>query len=213
MTAQKPIGILGGTFDPIHKAHLTIAQYALEKLDLKEVRFIPCHRPVHRATPKASAKDRLAMLTLATKPYANFVVDDLELKKQNPSYTVDTLQTLRASLGQVPFCFILGKDAFALFNQWKDWKLILTLTHLIVINRPSTELPHANWMENLLKQHKIHNSKLLQIKAAGFIYQLSLPALAISATGLREQLIKSHLILNDIPKTVLDYIHQHKLYQ
>lgn len=213
MTDPKPIGILGGTFDPIHKAHLTIAEYALKTLDLQEVRFIPCNRPPHRATPKASAKDRLAMLKLATKPYPHFMVDDLELKRTDPSYTVETLRTLREALGQVPFCFILGKDAFALFNQWKDWKLILTLTHLIVINRPNTELPRESWVDNLLKQHEIFNPKLLHVKAAGFIYQLTLPKLAISATAVRQQLINSHLAMNDVPEAVLTYIHKHKLYQ
>jgi nicotinate-nucleotide adenylyltransferase len=212
MTNQKPIGIFGGTFDPIHKAHLTIAEYALKMLDLEEIRFIPCYQPPHRATPKTSAKDRLAMLKLAVKSYSAFVVDDLELKRKNPSYTVETLRALRESLGQIPFCFILGKDAFALFNEWKDWKLILTLTHLIVVNRPDTELPRAGWMDNLLKQHEIHNPKLLHVKAAGFIYQLTLPKLAISATKIRQQLINSHLTMNDIPNAVLKYIHQHKLY-
>ena len=213
MTVQKPIGIFGGTFDPIHKAHLIIAEHVLKTLDLQEVRFIPCHQPPHRSVPKASAQDRLAMLKLAIKPYEGFVIDDLELKRTDPSYTVETLRALRKELGQLPFCFILGKDAFALFNQWKDWKLILTLTHLIVINRPETELPQAGWMDNLLKHHEIHNPKLLNVKAAGFIYQLSLPPLSISATKIRKRLINSQLTMNDIPSSVLDYIHQHKLYQ
>jgi nicotinate-nucleotide adenylyltransferase len=213
MTTQKPIGIFGGTFDPIHKAHITIAEHVLKALNFQEIRLIPCHQPPHRATPKASAEDRLAMLKLAIQSHPLLIADDRELKRKDPSYTIETLRSLRKDLGQVPFCFILGKDAFALFNQWKDWKLILTLTHLVVINRPDTELPHTGWMDNLLKHHEINNAKLLHAKASGFIYQLSLPPLAISATHVRKQLINSHLTLNDVPDAVLNYIHQHKLYQ
>ena len=212
MTTEKPIGIFGGTFDPIHNAHLMIAEYVFNTLDLQQVRFIPSHQPPHRSTPKARAQDRLAMLKLATKSHKEFIVDDVELKRRDTSYTIETLTLLRKQLGQIPFCFILGKDAFALFNEWKDWKLILALTHLIVINRPQTELPQAAWMKNLLKNHEIHNSQLLHVKASGFIYQLSLPAFSISATKIRQQLMND-LAMNDIPSDVLDYIHQHKLYQ
>jgi len=210
---MKSIGILGGTFDPVHNAHLVIADYVLKKLNLEQVRFIPCHIPPHRPTPKASAKDRLEMLKLATKDNPQFVVDNRELKRADLSYSVDTLKSLREELGQRPFCFILGEDAFVKFNEWKDWKTILTLTHLIVINRPDTALPNTAWMHNLLKQHQIHNSNLLQSKSAGFIYQLTLPPMTVSATKIRKQLINYHLSLTtDLPETVVSYIKKNKLY-
>jgi len=209
---QKPIGILGGTFDPLHNAHLAIADYVLKKLNFQEIRFIPCSKPPHRPSPKASAEDRLMMLKLATQNNPQFIVDDRELKRNDLSYSVDTLNSLRQELGQQPFCFILGEDAFAKFNEWKDWKTVLTLTHLIVINRPDTALPDTAWLQNLLKQHQIHNSNLLSSKPAGFIYQLKLPPMTVSATQIRKQLISHQLSLTDLPEAVADYIQKNKLY-
>ncbi len=101
-TNPRPIGVLGGTFDPIHHGHLRPALEALERLDLAEVRFIPCRQPPHRGQPMTTAEQRLALLELAVAEQPGFVVDDRELRREGPSYMVDTLASLRAEINQAP---------------------------------------------------------------------------------------------------------------
>jgi len=130
------IGLLGGTFDPIHKGHINIATALMQQLDFAQVQFIPCQRSPHREQPIASAEDRLAMIKLAIEPYDRFTVNTIEIKKPGPSYTIDTLRSIHAEQPNKALCFILAMDAFAHFNQWRQWQEILNHCHLIVVNRP-----------------------------------------------------------------------------
>src|SRR3970282_1196341 len=117
-----PIGILGGTFDPIHHGHLRIAQEALEQCDLAQVRFIPSGTPPHRPAPLAQASARRDMVRLAVDGHPGFVVDEREVSRTDPCYTVDTLTELRAELGALqPLCLILGGDAFLQLHTWHEW--------------------------------------------------------------------------------------------
>jgi nicotinate-nucleotide adenylyltransferase len=137
VTAAGPVGILGGTFDPIHHAHLRLALEAWMACGLDHVRFIPSATPPHRTAPGASAVHRLAMVELAIAGNPAFVADRRELDRAMPSYTIDTVASLRTDLGAArPLCLIVGADAFALFETWRRWRELLDQVHLIVAHRP-----------------------------------------------------------------------------
>src|SRR3989344_7263761 len=117
-TDNRLIGIFGGTFDPIHRAHLNVAATLKKRFNMKELRLIPSYIPPHRSTT-ATAQDRLKMIQLALMDYPELTVDDREIQRAGLSYAVDTLTSIRTEIGaQEPLCFILGADAFSNFNQW-----------------------------------------------------------------------------------------------
>lgn len=132
-----PLGVLGGTFDPIHTGHLRLAEEAREALGLGGVRLIPAGQPPHRGEPGSTAEDRLAMARLAAAGNPGFMVDDGEVRAQQKSYTVLTLERLRAEIGpRRPLVLILGADAFAGLPTWHRWTDLFALAHLAVANRP-----------------------------------------------------------------------------
>ena len=213
MSNQRPlIALFGGTFDPIHLGHLHIAKQVYRLLPTQIVHFIPCNQPPHRATPQATAQDRLAMVQLAIQPYPYFVADDQEIKREGTSYTVDTLKTLRADHQNARFGLIIGSDAFSQFHQWHQWQLILQLTHLIVINRPGYNTLWTLPLANLEPDHKTANLLQLIARPAGGIHQLIIPPSPISASSIREKIHNKQDVSNFLPATVLDYIQQHRLY-
>ena len=130
------LAVLGGTFDPIHYGHLRPAREAFDTLRLDELRFIPAARPPHRPPPVAGADQRLQMVELAIRGLPGFRVDDRELRRPGWSYTVLTLETLRAELGGIPLCLLIGMDQFIGFESWHRWQDIPGLAHLVVLNRP-----------------------------------------------------------------------------
>ncbi|HLD16525.1 MAG TPA: nicotinate-nucleotide adenylyltransferase [Coxiellaceae bacterium] len=214
MTADfRPIGLLGGTFDPIHLAHLNIANTILQKLNFKEVRLIPSKKPPHRESPNVSAEDRLNMVKLALLDFPELSVDDRELQREGISYAVDTLHSIRTEVGpHQSLCFIMGADAFASLNQWKDWQGLLKLAHFIVVNRPGFILPQAQWLQTLLDAHEIKEPEKLKIVPAGCVYFQQLPPSAISATQVR---CKSEHCdhLPEVTPKVKEYIQKHHLYK
>ena len=131
----KPIGLLGGTFDPIHLGHLHLAQTLLTTLDFQAIHFIPCYQPVHRTTPQASALDRMKMVELAIQAQPGLIADPTEIKRQGPSYMIDTLKTLRAQFPSTPLALIFSSESFEHFFTWKDWQDFLKLCHIVVANR------------------------------------------------------------------------------
>lgn len=133
---MRPIGIFGGMFDPIHYGHLRTAFELLQSLDLEEVRFIPCGDPPHRADTFADAAFRLHMVRLATMAEPGFTVDDRELRRQGPSYSVDTLASLRGEFPGRSLCLITGMDAFLGLPGWHRWDEILDFAHIVVAHRP-----------------------------------------------------------------------------
>ena len=136
MTAVPKLGVLGGTFDPVHKSHLYICRQAHQALGLDRVHLVPCGRPVHRAPPQAAAEQRLAMLRLAVGEDPVLHVDDRELRRAGPSYTVDTLHELvREWNGQLQLFLLLGADAYAGLDRWWRWRELLTLAQLVVLER------------------------------------------------------------------------------
>lgn len=136
---MKLIGVLGGTFDPIHFGHLRMAQELYDALGLNEVRFIPAANPPHRHQPVANAGQRAEMVALAIAGNPMFKLDIRELERGDTSYTIDTLQSLRDEVGKdASICLLLGSDAFCKFDTWHRWDEILDLSHIALVERPMT---------------------------------------------------------------------------
>lgn len=210
---SKPIGILGGTFDPIHLGHLHLASKIYQQLDLQEIKFIPCYQSPFKDQPVANAKQRLTMLELAIKNYPEFAIDDRELQRQGISYTLDTLKSLRQDLGKIPLCWIMSMDAFVQFDAWHEWQEIIQLAHLIVADRPNSKLVANNAITELLQQRQIFAANKLTTKPASLILLTNIAAKPISATAIR-QLIKDKKDASSlVPKAVWEYINHHKIYQ
>ena len=214
-----PIGILGGTFDPIHNGHLRLAQEALEQCNLAVVHFIPAGTPPHRNAPYASAQQRLDMVRLALQGNPAFVLDGREIHRTDPCYTVDTLKALRAELGaQQPLCLLMGGDAFLQLHTWHEWRRLFELAHVVAMQRAG-ERPLGNAMNEaaaaLLNEYHARLApapRVLHESPAGAILAADMPALEISATGIRARNARGRNIHYLLPDAVADYIQTHELY-
>jgi len=212
MTAR-PIGVLGGTFDPIHYGHLRPALESLQALDLAEIRFIPCRQPPHRGWPLATPEQRLAMLQLAIAEQPGFRIDERELDRDGPSYMVDTLTSLRAEIGNYPLCLMLGMDAFDGLPGWQRWQQIPELAHLVVLGRPGTDLPVRGVLGDLLKQRQTRDPALLGAQPAGRIWLQPATQLAIAATQIRDLCAQGNSPRYLLPDSVWKYIRDRGLYR
>ncbi len=213
-----PIGILGGTFDPIHHGHLRLAQEALEQCSLAAVRFIPSGTPPHRNAPYATPQQRLNMVRLALRGNAAFMLDEHEIYRTDPCYTVDTLTALRAELGaQRPLCLLMGGDAFLLLHTWHEWQKLFSLVHIVLVQRAGRPLGNAINEADPALRHEYQTRmapapSVLHDTPAGAILVLNMPLLEISATDIRSRCAAKKNIHSLLPDAVADYIHSHKLY-
>lgn len=204
---------MGGTFDPIHYGHLRLAWEAYQQLHLDHVRFIPCHMPPHRGDPASKASHRLAMVERACASTPEFVVDERELRKDTPSYSVESLRELRREVGpDRPLIFIMGMDAFCGFCNWYHWQDILTQCHLWIGHRPGSITPDIQQPAGELLQQRIAHAAALTHSPSGRIHVQSTVALDISATYLRQQLQQGFSPRFLLPESVSDYIETHGLY-
>ena len=196
---MKKLGILGGTFDPIHNGHLNIAFAALKTLNLNQVLFIPCGIPAHRNTPHASNAQRLKMLRLAVRKMPFFKVSDLELQKNTPSYSIETLMSLREFYGfsKTQFFWIIGSDAFNQIQTWHCWEQLFSYTHFAVFNRPEFPLQNLKTFQKFEKEN------------TGKIFKIPNPPLFISSTQIRGDFKENK---NEIPKAVGKYILKNNIY-
>jgi len=206
------IGILGGTFDPIHYGHLRPAQEALRALDLAEIRVIPAGQPPHRRTPVASAAQRLRMAELAVADLPGFIVDDRELRRGGLSYTVLTLESFRQEFGDRPLCLLLGMDAFEGLETWHQWSRLPELAHLVVLTRPGWTFPAAAALPAWARGRVTREARELALTPAGRIYFQAVTPQDISATRLREAIARGQPVEGLLPPAVLDYIRQNRLY-
>lgn len=214
----KPVGILGGTFDPIHYGHLRLAEEMLELAGLQQIRFIPTGTPPHRDAPQVSAQHRSAMVQLAIADQPAFVLDDREVRRTTPCYTVDTLRELRGELGAPqPLCLLMGGDEFLQLHTWHEWERLFELAHIVVGYRPGfgiEERIHSATAE--LRRHyqqRLCTADALSQQPAGGIAELAIPKLEISATLIRSRVAENRTIRYLLPNSVADYIHQHHLYK
>lgn len=215
-----PIGILGGTFDPIHNGHLRIAQEALEQCELDQVRFVPCGIPPHRATPSVSAKSRWEMVRLALNGHSDFLVDVHEVFRDDPCYTVDTLTALRAELGpHQPLCLILGGDAFLQLHTWHKWMRLFELAHIVVVQRAGGQ-PLGNAMNHadvaLQTEYRARlapGAGALHEAPNGSIFVADMPALEISSTDIRRRCAEGKSVRYLVPDVIANYINTNSLYR
>lgn len=184
------IGILGGTFDPIHFGHLRAALELLERLQLAGVRFIPCREPPHRQTPSCVADLRLDMLRAAVVGEPRFQIDERELRRTGPSYTVDTLASLREEFPARSLCLLLGMDAFLGLPGWHRWTELLDYAHVVVAHRPGWVAPHAGPLGQLLDRHRADRASSVHESPSGRILVTPVTQLEISATNLRDTLAR-----------------------
>ena len=207
------IGILGGTFDPIHIGHLRAAVEVVEALQLDELKLIPSARPPHRDQPQASATDRLAMARAAIEGSAELSVDDRELRRDNPSWTIDTLEALRLELQPDDQLFLLlGWDAFCGLPGWQRWEELLQHCHLLILQRPDADAEAPEVLRDLLAARSVSEPLALDGPGGKIAFAWQTP-LAVSATQIRQLLASGRSARFLLPDSVLTYIHAHGLYR
>lgn len=209
------IGVMGGTFDPVHYGHLRLAEEMAEFLGLERVLFIPAGQPPHRGAPHTAAVHRLEMVRRAVSGNPHFVVDAREVERAAPSYTVDTLTALRTEFGpERPLWLLLGADAFLGLPDWHHWRRLYELANIVVADRPGSRAQHTDAMPDELR-HEVAQREVTDGAAAGSagaILLRRMTPLDISATALRGILARHGSVRYLLPDAVLDYIHEQKLY-
>jgi len=204
----RPIGIFGGTFDPIHLGHLRTAFELWQGLRLTEVHFVPANTPPGRDQPLADASLRLAMVKAAVADQPGFVVDDRELRRSGVSYSVDTLSELRSEHPGRSLCLLLGMDAFLGLPNWHRWRELFDLAHIVVAHRPGWKAPTKGPLGEVMVDRGTGAVRELHEKPAGRIYVQSVTQLEISSTELR-QLINAgrdprYLVPDEVRTIILD---------
>ncbi|WP_374419757.1 nicotinate-nucleotide adenylyltransferase [Chromobacterium sp.] len=208
------LGLFGGTFDPIHNAHLRMAEAFAAELALDEVRLVPAGRPYHRSHgPHATPAQRLAMAELAVDDYPRLAVDAREVHRPGAAYTIDTLAELRAESGpDAELWFLIGGDSLATLHTWKRWDELLHFANLAVALRPGFDpaaLPAP--IQPLWRARQVYDFS--NRTASGTIRPLALPPVDIAATDIRLRLARGDAVDDVLPPAVLAYIRQHRLYR
>ncbi|MFA6052550.1 MAG: nicotinate-nucleotide adenylyltransferase [Methylobacter sp.] len=208
------IGILGGTFDPIHYGHLRSALEVKDIFGLTEVRLIPCANPPHREQPAVTAEMRLQMLELAIKNQPGLKIDTRELDRydqhQAPSYMVDTLKSLRQEFPTEPLLLFIGSDAFKHLTGWHQWQQLFDYAHIVVMTRPGFETQE---LDGFFKARLAKDKNELAQDAAGKLCFQQITQLDISATAIRDIITRKQNPGFLLPDAVIEYIKQHKLYE
>ncbi len=218
LTAVPAIGLFGGTFDPIHFAHLRLAEEIADAFQLQQVRLIPTSIPPHRDQPGTSAEHRLSMTRLAVAGNPRLAVDAREIGRAGISYTVDTLTELRSEVGTAPLCLLMGADAFVALTTWHRWTELFDLAHIIVARRPgfpleklASTLPAA--LHEQYTQRLETRPRALNAASAGKVFTHELTSLDVSATALRSLAVRKASLRYLLPDQVIAYINEHHLYK
>lgn len=207
------VAIFGGTFDPVHNGHLRSAIEIKEALGVDELRLMPSHRPPLRGAPGAESRQRLAMVAAAVNGQSGLQVDDRELRRDGPSYTVDTLRDLRAELGAaVSLTVVMGSDAFNQLHRWQDWQSLFSLANVLLLHRADYPLAADATVTAFVEARRVADASELTAVSAGGFYELGLIQLPISATDIRQRLASGKSISYLVPDVVADYIAEHGLY-
>jgi nicotinate-nucleotide adenylyltransferase len=211
------LGLLGGTFDPVHYGHLEAARETMEALHLDAVRLVPAGDPPHRAAPVATAGERLAMVELAIAEYRGLEVDAREIARAGPSYTVLTLSDLRAEMPERRLALIVGADAFLGLPTWHRWHELFELAHVVVVARPGTAfegmLPAPLVRE--WDRRVTNDTHALAETPAGAIVRQTITPHRISASAIRAALAAGDpaAVRGLLPAAVLAYIERNRIYQ
>jgi len=203
---MRKIGIFGGSFDPIHFGHLRPALEILDALSLDEIRFIPAGQPPHRQAPAAAAGLRLQMLRAAVAMEPRFVVDEREIKRGTPSYTVDTLTELRRELPRDALVLLAGMDAFLGFPGWHQWRKIFDYAHVIVAHRPGWVLQSGGELAEMIRERRAMSAAELWSAPIGRILLQPVTQLEISSTRVRASITAGGDPRYLVPETVRELI-------
>jgi len=211
-TAKKLVGLLGGTFNPVHNGHIAIAEHCLSTYGLDEIQFMPNNIQPSSKHVGVDANIRADMLSLALAGFPYFSINTVELEQNKSSFTVDSLQLLRAQNPDIIWCFIIGFDTFNQLNTWNGWQDLFSLCHIIVVDRRGSKIHYSAWQKEALSCYSLESNKSLRNYDHG---KLILDDVycddGVSSSAVRAQLLGSN-DASGIPPSVLAYIKQHKLY-
>lgn len=211
--SEQAIGLLGGTFDPVHNAHLHYAQQIAEHLALKKIHLMPANVPPHKSMNVSSAEHRKAMIDIVCQHNKLFYLNEFELGRNETSFTVKTLEML-AQNHQGPIYFFIGMDSLCQLDKWYKWEELLNYCHLVVTGRPGYELPSKNTQfGRYIHQHLTTDKAKLKSQRNGFIYKVITDNLEISSTSIRSRINNGLTCQYLVPEPVLDYIRKHRLYR
>ena len=209
------VGLLGGTFDPIHMGHLDVAEAARVAIGLDHILLVPANVPPHRAAPKASSAHRFAMAALGVQDRPDLRVSDLEMLSNEPSFTSTTLDRLRAAGGDPgTICFVIGADAFREIRTWKAFPEILDRCHFVVVSRPGSPAPALRAVLPELSGRMIDAAGMLRFDTGGEprILLVDAPTAPVSSTDVRRRVAASESIAGLVPDPVARHIRKHGLY-
>ena len=209
--AGGPVGFLGGAFDPVHIGHLRGAMAVRDRLGLDRVNLIPAAQSPLKDAASISGAHRLAMLRLAVTTVPGLAVDPLELDRPGPSYTIDTLESLRLEYGaERPLVWIVGSDILATLPRWSQWQRLLDFAHLAVMDRPGALSPAAE-VSSWMARHEADQTALLS-RPAGGVISVQQPLLDIASSDIRAMISAGRDPRFLLPITVMEYIAQHGLF-
>ena len=208
---NSPLAVLGGLFDPVHKGHVSAAQFALDFLSLQRLKMIPCHLPNHKAVPNTRAEHRLAMLELAVASYPLIEVDPIELQRNQVSYTVDTLSELKARHSML--VFVLGVDSFNSLPDWHDWQKILDLSHLLVLSRHGATLSTATLSAVNIKRRLVDTSEQMLASPNGKIIFCENFDYDMASSEIRGKITRGDDVSAELDIETIQYIEDNSLYQ
>ena len=213
MNDAAAIGFFGGTFNPVHFGHLRAASEAAEILELSSLYLLPAADPPLREPPAATPEQRLQMLRLALTGQDDLIIDDRELQRNGPSYTVDTLRSLRAEHPATPLVLIIGQDAANHLHRWHRWTELFDLAHIAIMTRPDSQPDYPAILRAAVNPRQIDSIRALHHQPYGLIHHFPITPLSISATAIRDLIRQQRNPRFLLPEQVLEYIHDQQLYQ
>lgn len=220
-----PLGVFGGTFDPIHNGHIYPVIEAAEKTHIQKVALMPCYIPTHKNLAVASSQDRLKMVDLICAEHPLFYSDSRDINRGKPTFSLDSLKEIREEMPTTPLCFFIGSDSLQNLFTWHQWPTLFELCHFVVCERNSESVKtlksntdesfklHGQQLQALLKKRQTDNPMDLHNSLAGHIYVANTQKFSVSSTQIRHKLTKNQSVEAFLPPKILDYIQQHKLYQ
>lgn len=205
--------VFGGTFDPIHRGHLAIIKRLEQISKSTPVRIIPCAIPPLKLQPNTSFEDRVTMLRLATQEFSSVIIDERESLRQRPSYTVETLQQLHQEIPNRILVLVMGMDTLADIGRWYQWQMLSQMCHLLVLNRPGIQIIELESHIQNAGYRQVETFAALKTAANGLAMCVNMPEMLHSSTQIRGSIDSQQPLDSLLPRSVIEYIHQHQLYQ